>query len=103
MVFDEEISSENKIEEGYKHENHGVHYETNLFICDPTTKLWNELGDIPSFFGVPKNGKHVFFTSFLSLLNNKFKVMIVGCNLSNDVAVICKNEQNNDVEWREYD
>ena len=46
-----------------------------------------ELGDVVSFFSVPKHGRHVFFTSFVPS-NNDTPLLLVASNVSNDIGVV---------------
>jgi hypothetical protein len=58
---------------------------------------FSNLGDVVPFFSVPKGGQHMFHTAVLSLRSSP--MLFVGCNVSNDVAVVCRKDDN----WEVFD
>eukprot|EP00985_Skeletonema_marinoi_P007453 scaffold3280_cov177-Skeletonema_marinoi.AAC.1 len=66
-------------------------HQANFLIgtqLDPSSWEWTELGDVVPFFSVPKGGRHVFHTSTLSC--NTSTLLLVGCNVGSDVAILAK-------------
>eukprot|EP00986_Skeletonema_menzelii_P017705 scaffold21270_cov223-Skeletonema_menzelii.AAC.4 len=62
---------------------------------DPTSWDWAELGDVVPFFSVPRGGRHAFHTSTLSC--NTSTLLLVGCNVGSDVAVVTKQNDTWDI------
>ena len=59
-----------------------------------STRGWTAHDDVVGFFGVPKSGRHVYFTSFL---NSKQNIFVVATNVGSDVGIIAQEE---DSEWK---
>jgi hypothetical protein len=57
---------------------------------DSSSWGWTELGDVVPFFSMPKGGRHVFHTSALAY--NTSTMLLVGCNVGSDVAILAKQD-----------
>eukprot|EP00554_Chaetoceros_debilis_P009183 CAMPEP_0194101508 /NCGR_PEP_ID=MMETSP0150-20130528/2198_1 /TAXON_ID=122233 /ORGANISM="Chaetoceros debilis, Strain MM31A-1" /LENGTH=964 /DNA_ID=CAMNT_0038788139 /DNA_START=385 /DNA_END=3275 /DNA_ORIENTATION=- len=66
-------------------DNDAMH-EANFLIYDLENKLWTELGDVVPFFGVPRFGRHVFYSNLLGTNTNR--ILLVGCNVTGEICVI---------------
>jgi hypothetical protein len=74
--------------------------EASLFVVgiDPKTfspQVGASLGDGVPFFSVPRNGRHVFFTSFVET-NPDVSLLLVASNVATDVGVASKE---GDGDW----
>ena len=88
-------------------DDHNEH-QANLLIgtmesssTTATSMQWNEMGDVVPFFSVSKGGRHVFHTSALSY--NTSTMLLVGCNVGSDVAIIAKQKQDGIDTWEMID
>jgi WD40 repeat protein len=73
-------------------------HEASLFVIgmDPKTssaEFGTGLGDGVPFFSVPKNGRHVFFTSYIET-KQKDPLLLVASNVASDVGVVSKEADN---------
>lgn len=73
-------------------------HEASLFVIgmDPKTasaEFGASLGDGVPFFSVPKNGRHVFFTSYIET-KQKDPLLLVASNVASDVGVVSKEAGN---------
>jgi WD40 repeat protein len=73
-------------------------HEASLFVVgmDPktsTAEFGTSLGDGVPFFSVPKNGRHVFFTSYIET-KQKEPLLLVASNVASDVGVVSKEAGN---------
>jgi hypothetical protein len=90
-----EEGDEDKEEEG---EDCSATHEASLFVVgmDPKTssaEFGSSLGDGVPFFSVPKNGRHVFFTSYVETKQND-PLLLVASNVASDVGVVSKEGGN---------
>jgi hypothetical protein len=81
-----------------KDENGIATHEASLFVVgmDPKTfapEFGASLGDGVPFFSVPRNGRHVFFTSFVEM-NENDPLLLVASNVASDVGVVSKEGGN---------
>jgi len=70
-------------------------HQANLLVAnyenfsDESTFSWSELGDVVPFFSVPKGGRHAFYTAALPTFDGS--LILVGCNVASDVAIVASN------------
>jgi hypothetical protein len=73
-------------------------HEASLFVVGMDADTLSpqsgaSLGDGVPFFSVPKNGRHVFFTSFIET-KQKDPLLLVASNVASDVGVVSKEAGN---------
>ena len=69
-------------------EDDPAQHEACLFVGNLGSNDWHDLGDVVPFFSVPRNGRHQFYTSFLS-----DKIFCVGANVGSDVALVVNQDE----------
>jgi len=63
---------------------------------------WFEIGDPAPFFGVPIQGRHIFFATFVQTSStSEYDLLLVGSNVSNDVGTIIYQRSNQKWEFIE--
>jgi hypothetical protein len=82
-------------------EDDSAEHEASLFVVgmDADTlspQSGTNLGDVVPFFSVPRNGRHVFFTSFVET-NADIKLLLVASNVASEIGIVAKE---GDGDWK---
>eukprot|EP00978_Attheya_sp_CCMP212_P046305 scaffold383833_cov44-Attheya_sp.AAC.1 len=89
-------------EDGDSDEDDSAEHEACLYIASIHSETyqvneWSELGDVAPYFGVPKQGRHVYFTTFLKTQTgeNPIELLLVGSNVSSEIGVASISREEN--------
>ena len=72
-------------------------YVLQMDLDSGDVKSSTDLGDVVSFFSVPKAGRHVFVTAFLSSNVDGTPLILVATNVASDIGVITKEDASNNL------
>jgi hypothetical protein len=97
------VPGDDDADEDDEEEDDSAEHEACMYVHNlpPNGEVSDSLGDVAPYFSVPRHGRHVFFTSALPTKpENDTQIVLVGSNVSSDVAVLCRQ---NDQDWEVID